>query len=909
MPHQQENKTRDCKFHRERKMMEKLHQISIALNSAVDLKDILKLTCKAAVEICNVDHSAVVLFEKNLLTGKVIAEYPPQKKFVETEIQVKGIPLEEQLVYHQQIINISDLHTYQPLDDVQKTLIGLNIRSVLIVPVVLNGKVIASFSLDMFNRPRIFHPDEIEHLRKLANQVAVAIGKARYVKELSVINRIGHDLGSAAPMDFDTKKIMNLVRTHTGSLLDVTNFYIALYDEESSHYSFLYHVDQKDDLTGIPQEKLSRGLTDYVRRTKSAILVDSEKNHELMVQEEIELVGTPSLTWLGAPLIARNKVLGVMAVQNYQSENAYDEHDLTVLQTIASQTAIALDNAQLFERLREQHANQIEAVQQIGRSIAASVDQKDMFQGILESVLTTIGKANLGEIRLFNKDTGELEVIASLGVTIKEKYRKIPLGQGIVGWAAQHKKSVLVPDVHQDPRYLSIYDGTGSEIAVPLLKEKKLIGVLNIEHPATNALKQDHLALAEAIAGLAVVAIENAGVYKNLDQKIKYLEVANEHITSTQEYLNRTTIAADFVYRLNYLTGTLPARIGMAMEKLDPDAPRDAEIIRQLNIIAGHSEPLLLAAQKIRHGEHTRAPEYLAINELLDQAVKKAIPTMPVVFVVMPFAEKYKAMYEHVIKKVVENEGLLCIRADDIFETGRIIDDIKCSIRQAHFIIADLSGRSPNVFYEVGMAHGMGKSVLLLTQDLEDVPPKLRDVRYFSYQDSLAGGNILAGLLHKALQAIEQKDEPDVPLFTPRRFEIDPQSCVVLMSITEEKKALYNDIVKVAANSLGFACISEQGIFSTRNMMEEIWAELNRARLVIADLSHKDPDVFYLTGICHGLGKEVIMMARKPEDIPFDLLGPSHVIYSDQTFADGLKTREKLTAVIEQVIKKGLANH
>ncbi len=276
----------------------------------------------------------------------------------------------------------------------------------------------------------------------------------------------------------------------------------------------------------------------------------------------------------------------------------------------------------------------------------------------------------------------------------------------------------------------------------------------------------------------------------------------------------------------------------------------------------------------------------------------------PFVFVVMPFARQYKAMYDHVVKTVVESEGLVCTRADDLFEPRRIIDDIKCSIRGAQFIIADLSGRSPNVFYEIGMAHAMGKPVLLLTQTVADVPPKLMDVRYIKYEDNLQGAGELEGVLRKTLRVLKEKEEPDVPLFSPRHFEMDPRLCVALMSALDERKSLYHQVVSVSVRPFGFSCISAQGIFSTRNVMEEIWRQLNRAHLVIADLSGKDPDVFYLTGICHGLGKDVILMAREPGDIPFDLRGPSHVIYSDNTLAEGLKTRQKLTAIIEQVVGK-----
>jgi GAF domain-containing protein len=615
---------------REREMLEKLHQLSIAINSATELNEILKLTCKAAVEIFNVDHSGVVLFEKNLRKGKVIAEYPARKHFVETEIPVKGIPLEERLVYHQEIINIADFSCCDSLGPVGKTLIGFNIRSVLIVPVVLNGRVIASFSLDMFTRNREFYPDEIELCKKFAVQVATAMGSARSMEELSVINQIGHDIGQAAPTRLDVKRILEIVKTHAGKLMDVSNFYTALYDEETGRYTFPIHIDEQDNLAAIETGRLDRGLTGYVRRTRQPLRADETKTRQLMALGEIEIVGAPSRVWLGAPLIARNNVLGVMAVQNYESSGTYDENDLLLLQTIASHAAIAIDNVRLFERIQGQHYNQIKAVRRISDSIADSTHQEEMLRGILEWAASLINNAHLAEILILDTRTSELKVIATHGMDIDHQYRRLPAGKGITGWVAQKKQSVLAADVTRDNRYLSVSRATRSEIAVPLLKEQELLGVLNIEHQRPHAFNRDHLALAEAIAGLTVVAMENARLYEDLDHKIKDLENANKRIADTQELVTRTAIAADFIHRINNLAGTIPPRIGMAMEHLDAQDPRDCAVIKQLTAINGHSRSLLMAARQIKQAGKKQAAEHLAVNELVELAVNKIKGVIPI---------------------------------------------------------------------------------------------------------------------------------------------------------------------------------------------------------------------------------------------------------------------------------------
>jgi ActR/RegA family two-component response regulator len=269
------------------------------------------------------------------------------------------------------------------------------------------------------------------------------------------------------------------------------------------------------------------------------------------------------------------------------------------------------------------------------------------------------------------------------------------------------------------------------------------------------------------------------------------------------------------------------------------------------------------------------------------------------VFVLMPFAEKYLAIYEHVVKEVVKSNGIVCKRADDFFEPCRVMDDVRRGIRDAKFVIADLSGRSPNVFYEVGLAHAIGQTALLLTQSLDDVPPKLRDVRNIIYTNTLDGAAQLRRDLAKAIQSLHNRKYRIKPLFPFKDYQPDPKLCVALVPDTDLGRKVYTNIIREAVTTHDLNCKSHRSIFSMGHIMDEIWEQLNKARIIMADLSGKDPDVFYLTGISHGLKKDVILLADKEEDIPFDFRGQSHVIYSYRTFSEGLESKQHLSEVLE----------
>jgi hypothetical protein len=102
------------------------------------------------------------------------------------------------------------------------------------------------------------------------------------------------------------------------------------------------------------------------------------------------------------------------------------------------------------------------------------------------------------------------------------------------------------------------------------------------------------------------------------------------------------------------------------------------------------------------------------------------------VAVMMPFARKFDVVYE-TIEAAVADAGLTCVRADNIWEHHQVIGDILSILWRSQIVVADLSGKNANVFYETGLAHALPRSTILLTQDPGDVPFDLQSIRYLHY--------------------------------------------------------------------------------------------------------------------------------------------------------------------------------
>jgi hypothetical protein len=121
-------------------------------------------------------------------------------------------------------------------------------------------------------------------------------------------------------------------------------------------------------------------------------------------------------------------------------------------------------------------------------------------------------------------------------------------------------------------------------------------------------------------------------------------------------------------------------------------------------------------------------------------------------FVLMPFNDsKLQEIYDDQVKPTVEKTGLKCILASDIYGTQPIIEDIWTSINEAKIIIADVTGRNPNVFYEIGVAHTVGKNVIIISQNIDDVPFDLRHLRCIIYKPTPRGAKNLVEQLKSTI--------------------------------------------------------------------------------------------------------------------------------------------------------------
>ena len=173
-------------------------------------------------------------------------------------------------------------------------------------------------------------------------------------KRAEQIQAATYRISEAANTAQTLPELFRAVHEIVGQLMSARNFYIALYDEDTNMLSFPYFADEFD--SAIKPRPPLRGMTEYVLRTGQPVLATPEVYNELVTRGEVDLIGTPSLDWVGVPLKSGDRTFGVITAQTYSPGVRYGEEERRILQFVSTQIAMAVVRRRAEELLQESEA-------------------------------------------------------------------------------------------------------------------------------------------------------------------------------------------------------------------------------------------------------------------------------------------------------------------------------------------------------------------------------------------------------------------------------------------------------------------------------------------------------------------------------------------------------------------------
>jgi sigma-B regulation protein RsbU (phosphoserine phosphatase) len=316
-------------------------------------------------------------------------------------------------------------------------------------------------------------------------------------------------------LDLDTTllRVAELVR----KVIDYEIFGILLLNDKTQELYFRFSLGHSRDVAERIRVKVGEGVTGTAAQKAEAVLVGDVSADPRYIS------ALPNVrSELAVPLIVKNRVIGVIDIESPLPNHFTEEHK-RLLTLIASRMAIGIENARLYTRVSRQ-AKTLLLLNEIARELTSILNVDQLLKRIGE-LLTRLIDYQMFSILLLDPAGETLQHRFSLrfqeNIHLKND---VPLGKGIVGYAAQHKEAVLVRDVKKDPRYIDTNPETRSELAVPLIYNDKVIGVLDLEHTKRGFFTDDHQRTITTLAAQIAIAIENARLYEQIARQERRLE-------------------------------------------------------------------------------------------------------------------------------------------------------------------------------------------------------------------------------------------------------------------------------------------------------------------------------------------------------------------------------------------------
>jgi len=323
-------------------------------------------------------------------------------------------------------------------------------------------------------------------------------------------------LTDALNTTLDLQTLLNRTSELVHAIIPYKIFAILLLNDRTHELRMRFQIGHTPQVerTRVP---LGKGVVGQVALTRQPMLLND------VTASEYYIAANPDVrSELTVPLIAKNRLIGVLDIESEQAGYFRAEH-LHLLTFTASRIAQAIENARLYTRVSRQ-AQMLEVLNEIAAELASILD--------LVPLLERIGQLLR---RLIDYQMFTIMLLDDKGETLITRYawrfgyahaplRRVPITSGLAGAAVREWRTINVPDVSKDPRYLAMNPETRSELIVPLFYKGRVIGVLDLEHTRTGFFNEEHERMLTTLAAQIAIAIENARLYQAVRRQEAQLE-------------------------------------------------------------------------------------------------------------------------------------------------------------------------------------------------------------------------------------------------------------------------------------------------------------------------------------------------------------------------------------------------
>jgi GAF domain-containing protein len=445
-------------------------------------------------------------------------------------------------------------------------------RSWMGVPLLARGEAIGAIILQDLEKEHSFNEADLRFASSVAGQVSGTIYNARLLNEsqqtalqFETAAEIARDISSSLDLDELLKKAVDLIRSrfsfyHASVLLkDLPGEFIVVREATGEAGAQMKRSGYK---LGVGSKSID-GIVSYTG--ESLVVNDTARDANYFANPLLPDTRSEA----AIPLKVGDRILGVLDVQSTRTY-AFSDDNLRILQILADQLAVAVINSELFAETQE-HLAQHRLLHHITTTAASGTTLDEALQSAVNGLQVTLGGDRVS-ILMVDREQKLLEVKAAVGYA-QEAYRmKIPLGSGITGWSAWHRRPLRVSNVSLDARYIEGSPDTRSEMAIPLIYRSELLGVLNVESEQIGAYAENDEELLGTLGGSLAAIIANARLLEQIRAQAERERILFEISDKIRRTTDIQTILATTASELTRAVGATSARI-----KLGTTIPFESE--------------------------------------------------------------------------------------------------------------------------------------------------------------------------------------------------------------------------------------------------------------------------------------------------------------------------------------------
>jgi GAF domain-containing protein/anti-sigma regulatory factor (Ser/Thr protein kinase) len=614
--------------------------LRVIASSPTDIQPVLDVVAENAARVCAATDTVIFRVDNNIL--RLVAAYGPAPKIsLGGEVPLnRGFPVGRAVV-DRQTIHIHDLAAaletnYPGAKEYQRR---FGFRTILATPLLREGVPIGGIAI-LRLEVRPFSEKQIFLLKTFADQAVIAIENVRLFQELKESleqqTATSEILGVIASSPTDVQPVFDVVAENAARLCDATDASIRLIDGDVLHVAASFgSMPIAEPQVPINSRGFIAGRAILERRTIHV--------HDLA--EEVE-TGYPEMkarqqlsrtrTILVTPLLREGAPIGVIIIRRTEVRPFSEKH-IRLLETFASQAVIAIENVRLFQELeartRElaQSVGELRALGDVSQAVSSTLDLEKVLETIVARAVQLSG-TDCGVIYEYDESAQEFNLRAShrMEEEVVEGLRaaRVRLGEGATGRAAITRTPMQIPDIlgQQEltgtrARPLITRLGYRSLLSVPLLREQQILGGLAVWRRQAGDFKPEVVNLLQTFATQSALAIHNARLFREIQEKGHQLELASKYksqFLANMSHELRTPMNAVLGYTrmlLMNVYGELPEKVRDVHQRIDKSGRHLLGLINDV-----------LDFSKIEAGQLTLANNLYSLKEVVQAVVASMQP-------------------------------------------------------------------------------------------------------------------------------------------------------------------------------------------------------------------------------------------------------------------------------------------